>query len=69
MKKHNLDIIYITMLSILKVYIHYLFLVLTVLGLHCCASFSLAAVSRNYPLVVVLRFLIAVVSLIVENGL
>ena len=31
MKKYYLDIIYITMLSILKVYIHYLLLFLTVL--------------------------------------
>ena len=39
MKKYYLDIISITMLSILKVYIHYLLLFLTVLGLHCCTAF------------------------------
>ena len=39
-----------------------------VLGLHCCMDFSPVAVSRGYSLVVVL-WLIAVASLIVDHGL
>ena len=37
--------------------------------LHCCVGFSLVAGSRGYSLVVVLRLLIAVVSLVAEPGL
>ena len=48
-KKYYLDIIYITVISILKVYIHYLLSFLTVLGLHCSVSFSLVVVSGSYP--------------------
>ena len=42
---------------------------LAVLGLHCCAGFSLVAASGDHPLVVVLGCLIVVVSLIAEQGL
>ena len=45
------------------------FYILVVLGLHCCADFSLAAVSRGYSLLVVRRLLTAVPSLVVEHGL
>ena len=39
------------------------------LGLCCCTGFSLVVVSRGYSVVVVLRFLIAVTSLVTEHGL
>ena len=40
-----------------------------VLGLCCCADFSLVAVSRAYSLVVVCGLLISMVSQAVEHGL
>ena len=39
------------------------------LGLHCCAGFSLVAASRGYSLVTVHKLLIVVASLVVEPGL
>ena len=42
---------------------------LAVLGLHCRAGFSLVAASRGYSLVGVHGLLIAVTSLVEENGL
>ena len=45
------------------------FLLLAVLGLHCCKGFSLVVASRNYFLVVVPRLLIVVASLVVERRL
>ena len=39
------------------------------LGLHCYAGFSLAAVIRGYSLLVVRRLLIAVPSLVAEHRL
>ena len=42
---------------------------MAVLGLHCCTGFSLAAASRSYSPVAACRLLIAVASLVVENGL
>ena len=45
------------------------YLFFAVLGLHCCAGFSLVATSGGYSLVVMHRFLIAVASLVVEHGL
>ena len=48
---------------------HYLFFILAVLGLHCCAGFSLIAGSGDYSLVAVRGLLIVVASLVVEHGL
>ena len=42
---------------------------LAVLGLHCCAGFSLVVVSRGCSLIVVCGLLIAVASLAAEHGL
>ena len=42
---------------------------LAVLGLHCCAGFSLVVVSRGCSLIVVCGLLIAVVSIVVEHEL
>ena len=39
------------------------------LGLHCCSGFSLVVASGGYPLVAVLRLLIAVAFLVVEHRL
>ena len=44
-------------------------LVLVVLGLCCCASFSLVLVSEGYSLVAVCWFLIVVASLVAEHRL
>ena len=41
---------------------------MTVLGLCCCASFSLTVASGGYSLIAVLRRLIVVASPIVEHG-
>ena len=53
------------------IYIHtqFYFLFLAVLGLGCCASFSLVATSGSYSQVVAFRLLIAVASLMAEHGL
>ena len=40
-----------------------------ILGLHCCSGLSLAAASRDYSLVSVLRLLIAVASVVAEHRL
>ena len=45
------------------------FLFLAVLGLFCCTGFSLVADSGGYYQVVMLRLLIAVAPLAVEQGL
>ena len=37
------------------------------LGLHCCAGFSLGAVSKGYSLVAVCGLLVAVTSLVAEH--
>ena len=42
---------------------NFIYLFLTVLGLCCCAGFSLVAVSGDYSVVAVYEVLIAVVSL------
>ena len=47
----------------------FFFCVLAVLGLHCCAGFSLVAVSAGYSLVVVCGLLIVMASVVVEHGL
>ena len=44
-----------------------IYLVLAVLGLHCCLGFSLVAVSRSYSLVVLCRLLIVAASLVVKR--
>ena len=44
-------------------------LFLAVLGLHCCAGFSLAAVSEGYSLAAVHRLLIAVAPLVAKHSL
>ena len=46
-----------------------LYLFLAVVGLHCCADFSLIAVSRGCSLTVASRLLIWMTSLGVERGL
>ena len=45
------------------------FLFLAVLGLQCCADFSLALADEGYSLVAACGVLIVVASLIVEHGL
>ena len=45
-----------------------LLMFLAVLGLHCCTSFSLVAVSGGYSLVTILSLLIAVTSLVWSTG-
>ena len=42
---------------------------LAVLGLHCCAGFSLVVASRGCSLIAVCGLLIAVASLFLEHGL
>ena len=42
---------------------------LAVLGLHCCADFSLVAVSRRYSLVAMRGFLLAAASLVAKDRL
>ena len=42
---------------------------LAVLGLHCCADFSLAVASRGYSVTAVHRFFTAEASLVSEDGL
>ena len=42
-------------------------IIFAVLGLHCCAGFSLVAVSKGYPLVAVCGLLVAVTSLVAEH--
>ena len=44
----------------------FIYLFLAVLGLHCCADFSLVAVSRGYSLVEVCGLLTVAASLAVE---
>ena len=39
------------------------------LGLHCCTSFSLDAVSGDYALIVACRFFTVVASLVAEHRL
>ena len=46
----------------------YLFLFLAVLGLCCCAGFSLVAVSESYSLVAVCGLLKVVASPVAEHG-
>ena len=47
----------------------FIYLLLALLDLHCYAWLSLVVVDGGYSQVVVYRFLIAVVSLVVEHGL
>ena len=61
------DLSFVCLFNNFPFFIFYLFL--TVLGLFCCADFSLVAASRDYPLVEVHRFLAAVASSAVERGL
>ena len=56
-------------ISLKKKMILFIYLFLAVLGLCCCAGFSLAAASRGYSLVVAQGLLIAVVSPVVEHRL
>ena len=44
-------------------------LILAVLRLHCCAGFSLGAVSKGYSLVAVHGLLIAVAPLVAKHSL
>ena len=46
---------------------NFIYLFLAVLGLHCCAGFSLVVATGDYSLVVVLGLLIAVASLFAED--
>ena len=45
-----------------------MYFILAMLKLHCCAGFSLAVASRGYPLDAVNGLLVAVASLIAEQG-
>ena len=49
------------------VVVNFMYLLLAVLGVHCCAGFSLVAESGGYTLVALRGFLIAVASLVVEH--
>ena len=42
----------------------FIYLVLALLGLHCCAGFSSVVVSGDYSLIAVRSFLIAVIPLV-----
>ena len=48
---------------------NFIYLLLTVLGLPCCAGFLLVAVSGGCSLVEVHRLIIAIASLLAERGL
>jgi len=48
---------------------NFVYLFLAVLGFRCSVGFSLIVASRGYRLAVVLRLLIAMVSLVGEHGL
>ena len=50
-------------------FFHFIYLFLAVVGLCCCAGFSLAVMSGSYPLVAVRRLLIAVAALVVHHAL
>ena len=51
-------------------YAHFMYLILTVLGLRCCSGFSLVAGNKwGLVFIAVCGFLIAVASLTVEHGL
>ena len=56
-------------LPVLFFILTFIHLFLAVLGLCCCAAFSLAAVGRGFSLVVVRRFLLVLTSLIEEHRL
>ena len=58
-----------SILSCFFLVIEKIYLFLAVLGLHCCAGFSLVVASRDCTLVVVRGLLFAVASLVVEPGL
>ena len=47
----------------------FVYLLLSVLSIHCCADLSLVVVSGGYSPVVLHGLLIAVASLVVERGL
>ena len=47
---------------------NFIYIFLTVLGLHCCTVFSLVAESGGHSPVVVCSLLTAVASLVVEHG-
>ena len=56
--------------SVLITYVHdFVYLLLAVLGLCCCAGLSLVVASGGYSLAAVCRLLIAVASLLVEHRL
>ena len=48
--------------SFLKLFIYFIYSLLAVLGLHCCAGFCLVAESRGHSLVAVCRLLLALVG-------
>ena len=56
---YNVQFLNLSCLFVLKIY-----LFMAMLGLHCCEGFPLVAASRGYPLIAVLRLLIAVTSLV-----
>ena len=47
---------------------YFIYIFMTVLGLHCCAGFSLAVASRAYSLAAVYGLLIAVDWLLLLTG-
>ena len=56
-------------LGIFFFFLALIYLLLAVLDLGCCASFSLVEASGGYSLITVHGLLIAVASLVVEHGL
>ena len=61
------ELVLILFFFLIKYLLIYLFL--TVLGLHCCAGFSLVAVSWGCSLAVALGFVRVVASLVEEHRL
>ena len=53
----------------LKLLKKFMYLFLSVLGLHCCTGFSLVEASGGYSLVVVCRLLIVVASPVANDRL
>ena len=53
----------------LSLFFNCIYLSLALLGLHCCAGFSLVTASDDFSLIVVCGLLIVMASLIVEHKL
>ena len=55
--------------SLFFFFLRFIYLFMAMLDLHCCSGFSLGTVSRGCSVIVVHRLLIAVASLVAEQGL